>query len=74
MPVISFYIPWKHQKRAGFLTFSGSLDGEQWYQIGDFGLARYEKLVFVRYEKLVFESTVQIFCIRVEFLGTKSHA
>ena len=30
MSLVSFYIPWKHQKIAVFLTFSGGIERDQW--------------------------------------------
>ena len=34
MPLVSFYIPWKHQKTRGFPMFSGDRERDQWYKMG----------------------------------------
>ena len=31
-PLVFFYTPWKHQKTRGYLTFSGGIEREQWYE------------------------------------------
>ena len=33
MPLVSFYIPWKHQKTSGFLMFSGGIERDQWHEM-----------------------------------------
>ena len=33
-PMFHFYIPWKHQKTRGFLLFSGSIEMDQWANMG----------------------------------------
>ena len=35
MLLVSFYTPWKHQKTRDILIFSGGIEGEQWYEIGN---------------------------------------
>ena len=37
MPLVSFYTPRKHQKTFGFLMFSGGLEKDQWYEMGQAG-------------------------------------
>ena len=32
-PLISFDIPWKHQKTSGFLMFSRGIKRDQWYEM-----------------------------------------
>ena len=34
MPLVSFYIPWKHQKTFGFLIFSGGIERGHWHEMG----------------------------------------
>ena len=34
MPLISFYIPWKHQKTRGFLMFSRGMERDQCHEMG----------------------------------------
>ena len=34
MPLISFYIPWKHYKTFGFSLFSGGIERDQWHEMG----------------------------------------
>ena len=34
--LVSFYIPWKHQKTFGFLMFSGGLERDQWHEMDYF--------------------------------------
>ena len=33
MPLVSFCIPWKHQKTSGFLMFSGGIERYQWHEM-----------------------------------------
>ena len=32
MQLVSFYIPWKHQKTRGFLMFTGRVERDKWKQ------------------------------------------
>ena len=34
MPLVSFYIPCKHQKTSAFLIFPGGLERDQWDEMG----------------------------------------
>ena len=33
-PMFHFYTPWKYQKTAGFLMFSGGIEVEHWLKMG----------------------------------------
>ena len=33
MPLISFYITWKHKKTFSFLVFSGGIEKDQWHEM-----------------------------------------
>ena len=34
MPLVSYYMPWKHEKTFGFFMFSGGVERNQWHEIG----------------------------------------
>ena len=34
MPLVPFYIPWKHQKTSDFLMFSVGIERDQWHEMG----------------------------------------
>ena len=33
-PLVSFYTPWKHQKTFGFIMFSGGIETDQCFEMG----------------------------------------
>ena len=35
--MFNFYSPWERQKTTDFLTFSGSIEMEQWLKMYEFG-------------------------------------